>query len=302
MKNRKLKNGFVKRGQSSFLLSFIFLIVIGAVLLKLPFMYGGDLAWIDSLFVATSAVCVTGLSTVELTDFTIWGQAVVLALIQLGGLGIMTLSASILLAVGRKFSFSDALLISNLNDSFSLHGTESLTRTVINYTFIAEAAGFVLILPGMLIAVGGFQSAARFGSAVWGALFLSVSSFCNAGFSPVADSLVGVGRWVQFVCFLLMVTGGIGVYVIYDLMLRIGGWRRTLHVHSKLVLLTTAILLVLGAAGLWIFCWADAGDISLFDALFSSATARTCGFYTVPPAAMPPTAQALLVFLMLIGG
>ena len=296
MKKRKLKNGFVKRGQLIFLLSFIFLIAAGTALLEIPGMYRGRLAWIDALFVATSAVCVTGLSTVELTDFTVWGQLVVLVLIQLGGLGIMTLSASILLAVGRAFSFSDALMISSLNDSFSLRGTESLMLTVINYTLIAEAAGFVLMLPGMLIAVDGVWNG------IWGALFLSVSSFCNAGFSPVPDSLARVGVWVQFVCLLLMVTGGIGVYVIYDINLRISRLRSNLHVHTKLVLLTTAILLVLGAAGLWLFCWVDARNIGPFDALFSSATARTCGFYTVPPAAMPPTAQALLVFLMLIGG
>ena len=296
MKHKKLKNGFVKRGQLNFLLSFVFLIVVGASLLQIPFMYNGDLEWIDALFVATSAVCVTGLSTVEITDFTIFGQFVILVLIQLGGLGIMTLSASILLAAGRVFSFSDALLISNLNDSFSLRGAESLMRTVVNYTITVEAAGFILMLPGILVSVEGV------GNAIWGALFLSVSSFCNAGFSPVPDSLAKVHFWAQFVSLLLMITGGIGVYVVYDLDQLIRRQRRTLHVHTKLVLLTTAILLISGAVGVWVFCWVNGSNIGWFDSFFFSATSRTCGFYTVPPGELPRTAQSLLVFLMLVGG
>ena len=296
MKNRKLKNGFVKRGQSYFLLSFIFLIAAGAAVLKLPCMYRGGLEWIDALFVATSAVCVTGLSTVELTDFTIWGQLVVLVLIQLGGLGIMTLSASILLAIGRGLSFSDALVVSNLNDSFSLRGTESLLQTVITYTFVTETAGVLLMLPGLLFTVDGV------GNGIWSALFLSVSSFCNAGFSPVPDSMAQVGRWAQFVSLLLMITGGIGVYVVYDLKQRVRGQRRTLHVFTKLVLWTTAILLVLGMIGEWVLCWAAGDSVTWFDAFYFSATSRTCGFYTVPPAELHHPAQSLLIFLMLIGG
>ena len=301
MKNRKLKSGFVKRGQSFFLLSFVFLIAAGALLLKLPFMYRGELEWTDALFVATSAVCVTGLSTVQMTDFTIFGQLAILVLIQLGGLGIMTLSASILLAVGRGLSFSDALLVSNLNDGFSLRGTESLLRTIVTYTFSVEAAGFLLMLPGMLSAAS-FRSFGDFGADIWKALFLSISSFCNAGFSPVTGSLAQVGRWTQFASLLLMVTGGIGFYVVYDLRQLIRRQRRTLHVHTKLVLWTTAILLISGAVGVWTFCWADGKTIEWFDACFFSATARTCGFCTCPTEKLSGTAQSLLVFLMLIGG
>ena len=411
MKNRKLKSGFVKRGQCLFLLSFIGLIVTGTLLLKIPGMYerapgapdvelktgrgpaggagvrpegkmksdpkreaGGRLKWVDALFVATSAVCVTGLSPVEMTDFNFFGKLVVLVLIQLGGFGIMTLSAAILLAIGRGLSFSDALMVSNLNESFSLRGTESLLRMVVTYTIVAEAAGALLMLPGMVVfeygelqqlpasdstilealrlTVGSF--ARGFGDAV----FLSVSSFCNAGFSPVADNLAKVGRWVQFVSLLLMITGGIGIYVVYDLRQRISllrnflpdGVRRRvlialvmvvlgvigqlffsrsnliallvslglligiaagiyfvcrrspLYIHTKLVLLTTAVLLILGAAGVWSLCTAATRPIDWFDALFFSATARTCGFYTVPLVNLPQSAQSLLIFLMLIGG
>ena len=305
MKNRKLNSGFVKRAQGRLLLYFLAAIVIGAAVLKLPVMYkAGCLKWIDALFVAASAVCVTGLSTVKMAGFTFWGKLWILVLIQIGGFGIMTLSSSILLALGRKMSFSDALMISNLNDSFSLRGTESLTWGVFMYTFIAEGLGVLLMLPGMLFAVDGFSSSAGFGEALGSAVFLSISSFCNAGFSPFPDSLAGEGwwRWVQTVSLLLMITGGVGCYVIYDLKQRFCHRSCTLHAHTKLVLWTTAILLVGGALCIGALDWAGGGSLYWFDALYFSATARTCGFSTVPVENLPSTVQAVLIFLMLIGG
>lgn len=140
--------GFAKKGQSLFILSFAALIFCGTLLLKLPWAFHGHLAWVDAYFTATSAVCVTGLSSVATGKFTLFGQLVILGLIQLGGIGIMTLSASILLLIGRGLSFSNTLLISNLSDNFSLRGTEGLTRTVIQYTLVSEGIGFFLLLPG----------------------------------------------------------------------------------------------------------------------------------------------------------
>ena len=368
MKHKKFKNGFTKRGQLLVLVGFLVAIGVGAVLLRLPFMSKGDLKWTDAFFVATSAVCVTGLSPVGIANFSIWGQAVVLVLIQLGGLGIITLSTALLLAFGGGLSFGDSLMISNLNERFSLRGTESLLWTIVFYTFVVETAGFLLMLPGMLILNDNFKSPTGCLVAVGESIFLSVSSFCNAGFSPVTDSLRQVSRWVQFVSLLLMITGGIGIYVVYDLKERVfnrrrpkplggrhllwipavllifgalGEWlfslarvgsrgpfaglllliaagvgiyvvherrasvagqRYPLHIHSKLVLWTTGGLLVFGAVFAYCLCRVEAKDISGFDALFLSATARTCGFYTVPLAALPESVQTLLLYLMLIGG
>ena len=140
---------YVKKGQLLFLATFAAMIVAGTLLLSVPFWTPQEnYPFINSLFMAVSAVCVTGLATNDISEFTLAGQLIILLLVQVGAIGIMTLSASILLALGRGLSFSDTLLISNLNDNFSLRGTESLTRIVIRYTFICEACGAALIYLG----------------------------------------------------------------------------------------------------------------------------------------------------------
>jgi len=298
MKNgSKLKSGFVKRGQSFFLLSFACLIGVGTLLLKIPGMFrGGDLSWVDSLFTATTSICITGLTVRPVTEFSFAGQLVIMLLIQAGGLGIMTLSASILLALGRGLSFSDSLLISNLNDKFSLRGTESLLRTVMVYTFVAEAVGFLLLLPGVLI------SDVDVLEGIWGALFLSVSSFCNAGLTTFRDSLVGIHRSAQLVSSLLSITGGLGVYVIYDLTQVARRRKNRLRVHSKLVLYTTAFLLIFGTLALWTFGRASGRPLDWFDAYCFAVFSRTCGCYTSHVAALPDASIAFIMVLMLIGG
>ena len=298
MKNgSKLESGFVKRGQSFFLLSFACLIALGTLLLKIPGMFkGGDLSWVDSLFMATTSICVTGLTVRPVSEFSFSGQLVIMLLIQMGGLGIMTLSASILLALGRGLSFSNSLMISNLNDKFSLRGTESLLRTVMIYTFVAEAAGFLLLLPGMLLSdIGTFDG-------IWGALFLSVSSFCNAGLTTFKDSLVGIHRSAQLVSSLLSITGGLGVYVIYDLTQVFRRRSKHLRVHSKLVLCTTALLLAFGTLALWTFGWVSGDSLDWFDAYCFSVFSRTCGCYTSHVASLPGASIAFIMVLMLIGG
>ena len=297
MKKGNLRSGYVKRGQRFFLLSFGALILIGMLLLKIPGMFNGTLKWLDALFTATSAVCVTGLAVKPICDFSFFGQLVILLLIQAGGLGIMTLSASILLALGRGLSFSNSLMISNLNDKFSLRGTESLLRTVMIYTFVAEAVGFVAILPGVLLSEG-----VEFWNGVWGSLFLSVSSFCNSGMTTFPNSLVGIRRAAQLPAALLAITGGLGVYVIYDLIQLARDRSHRLRVHSKLVLCTTAALLVIGTIALWGFGQLMCMPIEWFDAFCFSVTSRTCGWNTAPMAALPHISTGFIMLLMLIGG
>ena len=205
----------VKRGQFLFLSSFAALIFFGTLLLKLPFILksGESLSWIDALFTATTSVCVTGLTTVNLADFTWLGQMIVTCLIQLGGIGIMTLSASILLALGKGLSFSNSLMVSHLNDNFSLRGSESLTRTVIHYTLGCELIGFVVIFVGFMIERRG-----EIWLSLWQSVMLAVSGFCNAGLSPFKDSLISCGRVTQFGVCCEGILGGLGVYVIYDIL------------------------------------------------------------------------------------
>ena len=286
--------GFVKKGQMLFIFSFTALILLGTLLLKLPFAYQGDLCWADSLFTATSAVCVTGLMTVPTSQFTLFGQLVILGLIQLGGIGIMTLSASILLMIGRGLSFSNTLMISSLSDNFSLRGTEGLTRTVIQYTLVSEGIGMLLLLPG-------FLADYPWAEGIYYSLFHSVSAFCNAGISIFDNNLIGQNRWIQLVIAGLIVLGGLGVYVIYDLIRAIRNREWKLRVHSKLVLLSTLILIVGGMLLLRGGGFRDGGILTWFDSFFQSVTARTAGFNTIDLTLLPAPSLTLLIVLMLIG-
>ncbi len=292
-----MTNNFVKRGQFLFLFSFAGLIAIGTLLLKLPgvMQNGESMKWIDALFTATTSVCVTGLDSVGVHNFSWFGQLIVTLLIELGGIGIMTLSASILLALGRGLSFSNSLMISHLNDHFSLRGTESLTRTVVNYTLGCELCGLVVIYVGFLI------SGAHWGVSLWHALMLTVSGFCNAGLSPFADSLHSCGRIVQFGVAMQGILGGLGVYVIYDLLEVVKRRRLDLRVHSKVVLYATFALLLLGTLLIHIFGTERGGEVLWFDAFFLSASARTAGFSTLDLRVLPPESIAVLTVLMMIG-
>lgn len=315
MKKGNLKSGYAKRGQRLFLLSFIVLIVVGALLLLIPGMYKERLHWLDALFTSTSAVCVTGLACKPISSFSFWGQLVILLLIQLGGLGIMTLSASILLALGRGLSFSNSLMVSNLNDNFSLRGTESLLRTVMIYTFVAEGVGFIAILPGMLYSnIDGFGTWEK----LWGSLFLSVSSFCNSGMTTFPDSLESVHWAAKLPAALLAITGGLGVYVIYDLVQTWHDRTHRLRVHSRLVICTTFVLLAAGTIAIFFLSnnselsnnVAKAGNhvakvkdgLGWFDAFCFSVTSRTCGWNTAPMDKLSDPATWFIMVLMLIGG
>jgi len=295
---RQLQKGFFKRGQALFLASFAGLILLGALLLKVPGAYrAGVLSWVDSLFMATSAVCVTGLAVVSPGDFSWFGQMVLLLMMQCGGIGIMTLSASILLLLGRGLSFSDSLMVSNLNDKFSLRGSESLTRTVIDYTLVCELIGFVFILPGCLLKGNG-----NIFSRIWEAVFISVSSFCNAGLTLASDSLVSAHWLTRTGSAILIVLGGLGVYVIYDLFQVIRKRQKKLRVHSKVVLVTTALLILCGAVFFRLLGTDDGGVLPWRTSFFFAITARTAGFTTFDVSALPSVSLALLMVLMMIGG
>ena len=287
----------VKRGQFLFLISFVALILTGTLLLHLPIIHksGEPLRWIDALFMATTSVCVTGLTTVSLSDFTWFGQLVITILIQLGGLGIMTLSASILLAVGKGLSFSNSLMVSRLNDNFSLRGSESLTRTVIRYTLWCEAIGFVIIFTGFMIDRKG-----EILLSLWQSIMLSVSGFCNAGLSPFPDSLINCHWITQFGVCCEGILGGLGVYVIYDILQVVKKNQMHIRVHSKIVLTATLILLFGGTLLLKI-SGTKTGCISWWDSFFMSATSRTAGFNTIAMNDLPKVSAAILAAFMMIG-
>lgn len=245
---------------------------------------------------SASAVCITGLTICEVADFSFCGQLILSLLIQCGAVGIMTLSASVLLALGRGLSFSDTLMISNLNDNFSLRRTESLTRTIIHYMLLSEAVGAVLMWPGLWFNGYGFFTS------LWYAIFLAVNSFCNSGMTPFTDSLASQNQWTQSVAMALMILGGLGVYVVYDLRTFLKHRQRQLRLHSLVVLSSTGILLLSGTLLMWLLSRSGGVELSWFDALFFSATSRTNGFFTVDPTNLSPSCITVLIILMLIGG
>ncbi len=285
----------IKQGQFLFISSFIGLIVIGTLLLKSPLCVhtGEPLEWVDALFMATSSVCVTGLTTVTVSGFNGFGQAVILLLIQLGGLGFMSLSAFILLLLGRKLSYSSTLVLSNVNENFTMRNVEELILTIALYTFGIEALGFILLC-------GGFLAAGTYGfwESVYLGLFHAVSAFCNAGLSPLDDSMIGLSVFIKLVVAALIVLGGLGIYVIYNL-LHCGQknrWR--LSVHAKLVLLSSFILIILGTVLIWACQLRTTGWI---DSLFMSISARTAGFNSIDMSTLRSSTISVLVVLMLIG-
>ena len=290
----------VKQSQFYFIFSFVALTVLGTLILKLPICYEGEggLRWIDAFFTAASASCITGLTTVDINEFSPVGQAVVVLLMQTGGIGFMTLTAGIIIWLGRGMNFGNTMMMSNLSDNFSMRHTEGLLKTVVNYVFMIEAAG-----AAALIAIFLWEGKTGVLKSIWNGIFLAISSFCNAGFAPMQDSLMGVSAAVKLVVMALTVLGGIGIYVIYDLT----HFRRRqgdmLKIHTRLVLITSAVLIVAGALGLRGFeYWAGHDDFTWMDAFFQSVSARTAGFCTVHVDKLSQNSNSLIIVLMMIGG
>ncbi|QAR32449.1 potassium transporter [Geovibrio thiophilus] len=278
--------------QGYLILTFLVLIAAGALLFMTPFVTAsGGLSPADALFMSTSAVCVTGLSVMNTSDFTLFGQIILLTLIQLGALGIMTLSSSLLLFITGDLDFGTRLMASRLAESYSLREIENVLFYIVSYTFICEAVGVVLLWIGFVTDGYGI------GEALYPAVFHAVSAFCNAGFSTFDNSLSDSGSMVKTVVMLLITAGGLGFYVIFDLMRKIKEKTR-LRIHTKIVLSMSASLSLGGAVLLY---FTEYGQMSVIDSLFQSVTARTAGFNTVDLAGMHSVSLMLMIILMFIG-
>lgn len=290
-------------------LSFLGLIVLGTVGLKtLPGLYTGpELSWLDALFTSTSAVCVTGLIVVDTaTYFTPAGQGFILLLIQLGGLGIITLTTVIITSLGLRLSLTQHDIARASANVSSLVEHRKLARNIILYTLGFEAVGALLLF---LIWIPDFGVQ----GAWWPAVFHSISAFCNAGFSTFSDSLVGSADRpsVLLVVMILIVVGGLGFLVLEELVVRRRLMRQgkpvQLSVHSRLVLWSTAFLVVGGWLLFTVFEWnvsfAGMHPVDrVVNGLFMSVTARTAGFNTVDYFYAANNSDFLTVLLMSVGG
>jgi len=286
-----------------FILSFALLILIGAILLWLPFAAEkGRLSFLDALFSSASAVCVTGLAVIDIgSDLSFAGQLVTLFLFQIGGLGIITFSVVIFGLLGRGVSFRERELIQSSFLYAPRRDFVSIIRKVLKFTFIAEAAGAVILF-------GRFLADFPFATALYHAIYNAVSAFNNCGYSLFSDSLIRYqGDWiVNFTVIGLIILGGIGFLVQQEVILYCRGKLKRLSLHTKLVLLTTGGLIVAGALLFYLFEAHNAlngvsGPAALLISLFQSVTPRTAGFNTVAIDRLTNETILLMIILMFIG-
>ena len=297
-----------KRRLSSFkiiILGFAGVILLGALLLMLPISTtGGNVTpFNETLFTATSAVCVTGLVVRDTGSYwSTFGQTVILALIQIGGLGVVTVAASFALLSGRKISLMQRSTMQDAISAPKVGGIVRLTRFILRGTFLIELLGALAMLPVFCRDYGW--------RGIWMAVFHSISAFCNAGFDilgtgnnlyPSLTSYAG-SPIINITIMLLIVTGGIGFLTWDDIC------ENKLHFHhyrmqSKVILVTTAFLLVLPAI---FFFFVDFSSLPIgkrvLASFFQSVTPRTAGFNTVTLSAMSSASQGVMILLMLIGG
>lgn len=284
-------------------LTFTGLILSGAILLRLPISAAREpLTLLDALFTATSAVCVTGLIVVDTpNDLTVFGQLVILLLIQLGGLGYMAVSTVVGVALGRQLSLHQRL---TLQEALNVHTMDGLARfvlTVLKLTLAFELTA-AAILTARWAGEYGLWRAAYYG------LFHAVSAFNNAGFALFSDSLMGFrGDWiVNLVITTLVICGGLGFVVLTEVG-RVRQYRR-FSTHTRLVLMLTAALIVVTTALIWFIERNNLHTLAplgigegLLAAYFQAVTPRTAGFNTLNIGAMLPASLFLLLLLMFIG-
>lgn len=293
----------------SLFLWYVLLIVCGGLLLSHPICATRDaepVAAIDAFFTATSASCVTGLATVSTgNDFSFIGQVLILLLIQLGGIGIITVTTYVTLSWRGRESVRHRATLAETLGAGGAENIRVLLREILAITFLFEGVGFLILFVRFLFDM-------PWGAALWSALFHSVSAFCNAGFSLWDDSLTRYQSdpVVNATIMALIVVGGIGYPVMRDLYRnwkRPEGirWRR-LQLHTKLVLAGTALLITLGAVAILMIEWDNVlADRPLGErvlvAVFHSVSARTAGFNTVDIAQLTNATLFILVLLMYVG-
>lgn len=284
------------------ILIYAAMVVTGAGLLKLPFATTGPIGWSDAIFTATSAVTVTGLAVLDTgADFTGFGQAVILVLIQLGGLGLMAFAVLILSMMGLPVGFTHRLYLREDLNQTSATDLVRLTKMIFRVVLLCELIG-----AGLLALV--FVPDAGWGRGLWQAFFHAVSAFNNAGFSLFSDSLSGyVGNSiVNLVVPALLIFGGLGFTVAVDVYKQ-RQWRR-FSLHSKLMLVGTATLLIWSTLAFAVMEWSNPDTLGalpfgarLWASWFQAATTRTAGFNTVDFGSLNDSTTLMVLTLMVIG-
>lgn len=298
----------LKRKLSTFqiiLLGFAGVILLGALILTLPISSKSHewTSFTDALFTSTSAVCVTGLIVFDTaTHWTIFGQSVILLLIQIGGMGVVTIAVSLAVASGKKIGLFSRETMKNAISAPNVSGIVRLTGFIIKGILLIEMIGALIMLPVFCKDYGA--------EGIWMSIFHSVSAFCNAGFDIMGTksgeftslTYYSAQPVINITIMLLIIIGGIGFLVWEDICKH--KWRiREYRTQSKLVLIVTAALIVFPAVYFFFF---ECGDLPVTErilaSLFQSVTPRTAGFNTINLTAISDTGLYLMIILMLIGG
>jgi trk system potassium uptake protein TrkH len=305
-----MKKKFALSTTQIILLSFLLVILAGSVLLALPVSSasGSPVPYPDALFTATTATCVTGLVTLPtVTTWSIFGQIVILLLIQIGGLGVITVMSAVMILLHQRMGIGDRLLIQDAFNLNSLSGIVRFVKRVLWGTFLVEGVGALLYMTVFIPEFGV--------KGIWISLFTSVSAFCNAGIDIIAENSLcdyATNPVINIVTSLLIILGSIGYIVWWDVM-RLAGTKhrrfRNLSLHSKIALATTLVLIFGGGLLIFLFEYSNPltiGNLSLPDKLqvsfFQSVTTRTAGFATVPQQHLTNASAILCLLLMFIGG
>lgn len=296
------------------LLSFLIAILLGSVLLSLPISSANGIAvsYLDALFTATTSTCVTGLVTLPtVSTWSVFGQVVILLLIQIGGLGIITIMSGLMLLLNRRLGISDHLLI---QDAFNLNTMSGLTKFIKNVLF------GTLIIEGIGATLYMFVFIPEFGAkGIWISVFTSVSAFCNAGIDIIGESSLcdyATNPLINFVSSALIILGGIGYIVWWDVIRvlknRTAKNRKIfchLTLHTKIAITATVSLIFIGAALIFMFEYSNPltiGNMPLVHKLeisfFQSVTTRTAGFASIPQENLTNASSLVSILLMLIGG
>ena len=296
------------------LLSFLATILLGSLILALPISSatGEAVPYLDALFTATTSTCVTGLLTLPtVSTWSVFGQIVILLLIQIGGLGIITIMSGLMLLLNRKLGIGDRLLIQDAFNLNTMSGLAKFVKNVLFGTLIIEGIGALLY---MLVFVPEFGA-----RGIWISIFNSVSAFCNAGIDIIAENSLcnyATNPLINIVTSALIILGGLGYIVWWDV-LRVVKSRseknrkifRHLTLHSKIAITATFGLILVGTVLIFIFEYSNPqtiGNMSVFDkiqvSLFQSVTTRTAGFASVPQENLTNSSSVVSILLMLIGG
>ncbi len=291
------------------MLGFMFTILTGSLLLSLPISSadGNSVSYIDALFTATSATCVTGLVTVTTASaWSTFGHAVILVLIQIGGLGVITVMSAFMIIAGKKLSIGNRLLIMDSFNLSSISGLVEFIKKVVAVSLTIELTGALIYMTVFIPEFGLIG--------IWYSVFNSISAFCNAGMDIIAENSLCnyvTNPVVNAVTCTLIIVGGIGFVVLWD-MARIFRERKGLNYlsfHSKLALSSTVFLILTGTVLVFIFEYNNPdtiGSFGLFEKIqasfFQSVTTRTAGFMTIPQENFTNASSSLFLILMFIGG